>query len=204
MRGCERSVGLAAINIQMAIQRNQSPDVSSVEVLDLASIFRRHGHDIECWAARLGGPLIDAEDVAQEVMVVVQQRLEDFRPHAQLTTWLYKITHNIATSRRRRERFRRWLRGMPLDYACDLPCHGLSVVEEMERREAAAEVYAALDQLSEKYRSIVILFEIEGLSGEEIAALTGTPLATVWIRLRRGRQRFRSLYLALRQKRGES
>jgi RNA polymerase sigma-70 factor (ECF subfamily) len=186
----------------MVIRSNRSRDAAPGEALDVSAVFRRHGHDIERWAARLGGPLVDAEDVAQEVMMVVQRRLRDFHPPAQLATWLYKITQNIATSRRRRERFRRWLRGMPLDYAEELPATGLSAIEQMERREAAAEVYAALDRLGDKYRSIVILFEIEGLSGEEISSLTGTPLATVWIRLRRGRQQFRGHYEALLKERG--
>jgi RNA polymerase sigma-70 factor, ECF subfamily len=173
------------------------------ETLDVSAVVRRYGRDIERWAARLGGPLVDGEDVAQEVLLVVQKRLHDFRQDAQLSTWLYKITQNIATSRRRRERFRRWLRGLPLDYARDLPDPGLSAAEVMEQREAAAEVYAALDMLGDNYRSIVILFEIEGLSGEEIAALTGVPLATVWVRLHRGRKKLRAHYERLLGKRGE-
>jgi RNA polymerase sigma-70 factor, ECF subfamily len=173
------------------------------ESLDISGVVHRYRHDIERWAARLGGPLVDAEDVAQEVLLVVQRRLRDVRHKAQLSSWLYKITQNIATSRRRRERFRRWLCGLPLDYARDLPDPELSAAEIMEQREAAAEVYAALDLLGESYRSIVILFEIEGLSGEEIAALTGTPLATVWVRLHRGRKKFRAHYERLLGKRGE-
>lgn len=178
-----------------------SPREDAPEVLDLHAIYRRHGADIARWAARLGGPLVDAEDVVQEVLTVVSRKLEAFRPDAKVTTWLYKITQNIATSRRRRERLRRWLRGMPNDYAADLAVPGPSAVEEMQRREAAADVYAALDQLDEKHRSVVILFEIEGLSGEEIAALTGTPLNTVWVRLRRARQRFRRHYERLLESR---
>ena len=92
---------------------------------------------------------------------------------------------------------------MPLDYAAKLQAQGPSVLEEMERREAAAEVYSALDRLAEKYRSVVILFEIEGLSGEEIASLTGTNLATVWVHLHRGRQKLRAHYRELQKKRGE-
>ena len=186
----------------MVLLRALPPAEVDVETLDVATVFRQHGRDIQRWAARLGGPLVDAEDVAQDVLAVVNRRLGEFRPGAKLTTWLYKITHNIATTRRRRERLRRWLRGFPLDYARDLPAGGPSVIDDMEGRQAAAEVYAALDRLDEKYRSVVILFELEGLSGEEIAALTGTPIATVWIRLHRGRQRFRAQYETLFSKRG--
>ena len=170
--------------------------------LDIEAVFRRYRRDIERWAARLGGPLVDGEDVAQEVMMVVHRRLPAFSHPAQLTAWLFKTTQNIATTRRRRERLRRWLRGMPLDYAAELQSRGPSVVEEMERREARAEVYAALDKMTAKVRDVVILFEIEGLSGEEIATLTGIPLATVWVRLHRGRRQFRVHYEELLRKRG--
>jgi RNA polymerase sigma-70 factor, ECF subfamily len=169
--------------------------------LDIAAAVRSRRGDLERWAARLGGPVVDAEDVAQEVMMVAHARLPQFQHQAQLTGWLFRTTQNIAARHRRRERSRRWLRGMPLDYAADLEAHGPSVLEELEQREAAAEVYSALDRLTEKYRSVVILFEMEGLSGEEIASLTGTSLATVWVRLHRGRKKLKAHYRELAERR---
>jgi len=187
----------------MTLGWSQIHDAANMESLDIEATFRRRRGDIERWAARLGGPLVDAEDVAQEVMMVAHARLPEFRHEAQLTTWLFKTTRNIAATHRRRERIRRWLRGIPLDYADELQSHEPSVLEEMERREAAADVYSALDKLADKYRSVVILFEIEGLSGEEIASLTGVSLATVWVHLHRGRQKLRAHYRELSEKRGE-
>jgi RNA polymerase sigma-70 factor (ECF subfamily) len=182
---------------------SQARDAANAEPLDVEAAFRRRRADLERWATRIGGPLVDAEDVAQEVMMVAHARLPRFHHEAQLTAWLFKTTQNIAATHRRRERIGRWLRGMPLDYAADLQAHGPSALEEIERQEAAAEVYSALDRLAEKYRSVVILFEIEGLSGEEIASLTGTSLATVWVHLHRGRRKFRACYRELLEKRGE-
>ena len=51
-------------------------------------------------------------------------------------------------------------------------------------------MYRILDRLGEKYRRALVLFELEELSGEEIAALTGLKLATVWVHLHRGRALF--------------
>jgi RNA polymerase sigma-70 factor, ECF subfamily len=187
----------------MILGPGQAHDAARVELLDIEAVFRRHRGDLERWATRMGGPLVDAEDVAQEVMMVAHARRPEFSHPAQATTWLFKTTQNIAARHRRRERIRRWLYGMPLDYAAELQAHGPSVLEEMERREAAAEVYSALDRLAEKYRSVVILFEIEGLSGEEIASLTGMNLATVWVHLHRGRQKLRAQYQELMEKRGK-
>jgi len=177
-------------------------DASDGVAVDIQAAFHRRRGDVERWAARLGGPLVDAEDVAQEVMMVAHARLPEFHHEAQLTTWLFRTTQNIAANHRRRERLRRWVCGMPLDYAAELQSQGPSALEEMERREAAAEVYSALDKLSDKYRSVVILFEIEGLSGEEIASLTGLAVSTVWVHLHRGRQKLKAHYRELLEKRG--
>jgi RNA polymerase sigma-70 factor (ECF subfamily) len=188
----------------MSAGSSQVHEATDEKPLDIEAAFRRRRGDLERWAARLGGPLVDAEDVAQEVMMVAHARLPEFHHEAQLTAWLFKTTQNIAATHRRRERLRRWLRGMPLDYAAELEARGPSVLEEMERREAAAEVYSALDRLAEKYRSVVILFEIEGLSGEEIASLTGLSLSTVWVHLHRGRKKLRAHYSELAEKRGKA
>ena len=61
---------------------------------------------------------------------------------------------------------------------------------EFERRQSTETVYRILDRLPGKYRSVLILFELEELSGEEIATLTGLKLATVWVHLHRARARF--------------
>ena len=141
--------------------------------------------------------------MVQDVFAVVHRRIGEIQVDAPLAGWLYKITQNIATTRRRRERLRRWLQGSSSDYAEHMAAPGPSPIDEMERREAALDVYSALDRLDEKYRSAVILFEIEGLSGEEIAELTGRPVATVWIHLHRGREKFRRHYQKLLAKRGQ-
>jgi len=180
-----------------------SVEAAEVEARDAGQIFRQHGARIRRWASRLGGPLVDCDDVVQEVFAVVHRRIAELPPAAALPSWLYKVTQNIATSRRRRERLRRWLGGLSGDYTDAIAATGPSALDNIERREAAVEVYAALDRLDDKYRSTIILFEIEGMSGEEIATLTDTPLATVWIRLHRGREQFRRSYRKALQKRGE-
>ncbi len=60
----------------------------------------------------------------------------------------------------------------------------------MEQREAGARVYAALDQLSERDRTLMILFELEQLTGEAIAELVGVRIDTLWVQLHRARARF--------------
>jgi RNA polymerase sigma-70 factor (ECF subfamily) len=160
-------------------------------VPDLEALYRSHAATVARWASRLVGPLIDVDDLVHEIFLVVQRRLPEFRGDAKMTTWLYRITERVALESRRKDRFRRWfgkVRRLEIEQAT-APPH-LTPVDEFERRQANARLYRILDRLPAKYRSVLILFELEQLSGEEIAALTGVKLATVWVHLHRARARF--------------
>jgi RNA polymerase sigma-70 factor (ECF subfamily) len=166
-------------------------DPADAAVLSLDALYRAYAATVARWAAHLGGPHLDVEDAVHEVFLVVNKRLPEFRGDAKVTTWLYRITERVVRGGRRRERLRRWLdfvrRG---DVEQSLAPPRLSPVEELERRQSRATVYRILDRLAEKYRRVLVLFELEELSGEEIAALTGLKLATVWVQLHRARALF--------------
>jgi RNA polymerase sigma-70 factor (ECF subfamily) len=168
------------------------------ELHDLGQIYRAHGEAVARWARRLLGPGGEVDDVVHEVFLVAQRRLADFRGDARITTWLYAITVRVVQDRRRKERWRRWLPGAGRTGGhralAELPAQGPGPHEQVESRRAAELVYRILDRLAEKDRSLLILFEIEGLTGEEIAAVTGCSLANVWVKLHRARGRFLKAY----------
>ncbi len=169
---------------------------------DLATVYRLHADAVAAWARRMGGPDIDIEDIVHEVFLVAQRRLPEWRGDAKITTWLYEVTLRIVSDRRRRGRWRRFLPGAHSrgtsggDELSHLAAEQPGALELLERHEATATLYRILDGIGEKYRTVIILFELEGLSGEQIAALTGTSLANVWIRLHRGRQKVMKRFLA--------
>jgi RNA polymerase sigma-70 factor (ECF subfamily) len=164
--------------------------------LDVETIYREHADDVARWARRLGGPDIDVEDIVHEVFLVVQRRLAEWRGDARITTWLYEITFRVVRDRRARWRWRRWSgraagresTATGADLA-ELPSDQPDALDLLQRREATAALYAILDGIGEKYRTVIILFELEGKSGQEIAALTETSLSNVWIRLYRAREK---------------
>jgi RNA polymerase sigma-70 factor (ECF subfamily) len=154
----------------------------------LDEVYRQHADGVARIAARLMGSRHDVEDVVHDVFMVVQRRLPDYRAtRASMSSWLYGITANVVRERRRSERWRRWLRG-PFDEAVvRVPADAPDPARALETRSREALVYAALDGIKDKYRTVLILFEIEGMTGEQIAEVTGEKLATVWVRLHRGR-----------------
>src|SRR3954469_22221979 len=77
--------------------------------LDFAAMYRAHARDVVRWAARLGGPGIDAEDVAQDVFVVARRRLVSFEGPGKISTWLFRTTEKLVQAARRKQRLRRWI-----------------------------------------------------------------------------------------------
>lgn len=157
---------------------------------DVGALFAAYGDLVARWVARLGGPLVDVEDAVQEVFLVAQRRRPTLDGPARISTWLYRVTAKVVSHRRRKDRIRRWLGGSGADVAERMPAADQSPSEALEAREKLALVYRILDRLPERQRAVILLFEMEGLSGEEIAALMGAKVATVWVWLHRARGAF--------------
>jgi RNA polymerase sigma-70 factor (ECF subfamily) len=119
---------------------------------------------------------------------VVHRRQHEFRGDAKLTTWLYRITERVVIDRRRMERRRRWLRGL-FGGLPPPPPEDPSVLAE--RRQMERVLYRMLEDLPERSRTLILLFEVEGLSGEEIAELMDLPLRSLWVYLHRARAALR-------------
>jgi RNA polymerase sigma-70 factor, ECF subfamily len=162
-------------------------------VVDVAWLYRTYATKVGRWAARLGGPAIEVEDVVQEVFLVAKRRLITFRTDGsgKVTTWLFRTTERIVRAARRKQRLRRFFVGQPIDDATQTAdVAGPIPSDELERRQERARVYRVLDRLPERYRRVLILFELEGLSTQEIATLIGARVGTVRVWLYRARAAF--------------
>ena len=151
--------------------------------------YRDHAQTAARWARQLGGSDIDVEDVVQEVFLVVSRRLSSFRGEARFTSWLFEITRKTVANHRRRQRWRFWRAGNE-ERLASAPSQLPDPAAELERRQTVALFYRALDQLPEKYRTVLVLYEIEGLSTQAIAELRDLNLSTVKVQLSRARERF--------------
>jgi len=160
----------------------------TTESLDpLDELYERHADDVKRWARRLAGPRADLEDLLHDVFVIALRRRFTFRGEATIKTWLFRITHNVVRSRMRRGVVRGLIFRRRQDELVAAAPSPATPHEEIERQERHARLYDALDLLPDCYRTTLILYEIEGLPGEEVALLTGVSLGTVWVRLHRGR-----------------
>lgn len=175
----------------------------TAEPPDFSEVFKHYAPLVGRWAHRLGGPSLDVEDVVQEVFVRVYEQLPRFRGEAKLSTWLFQITLNEVRGRRRKAKVLRWFgRAEPEDAVEEVPSNADSPLTRMERTQDVRRLYQALDGLKEKYRVPLVLFEIDGLSGEAIAELLGTNVSTVWVWLHRGRTQLLERLQALQREEG--
>jgi RNA polymerase sigma factor (sigma-70 family) len=162
-------------------------------------IYRAYADTTARWAQQLGGASVDSDDVVQEVFLVVSRQLGRFRGEARLSTWLFEITRKITANHRRRHRWRFW-RSSGRHDADGEPARGPSPDVELERRQTREQLYRVLDTLPEKYRTVLVLYEIEGLSTQEIADLRQLNLSTVRVQLGRARESFTKQYRLLLRK----
>jgi RNA polymerase sigma-70 factor (ECF subfamily) len=144
----------------------------------------------------------DAADTTQEVFLKVFRGMKHFHGESSLKTWIYRIAVHEA-SNRRRWWFRHKAKETSIEpnqdeYGAGGSCMRDTLVDEGEspfdmvvHEEVRARVEEELRQISEPYRTTVILRDLEDMSYEEIAEITEVSLGTVKSRLTRGREALR-------------
>jgi RNA polymerase sigma-70 factor, ECF subfamily len=143
------------------------------------------------WRAlrRLGVREADVLDQAQKVFLTAHFKLAEFEGRSQLRTWLFGICQRVASDYRRSASF---LREVTTD-AAEMDLLGGShddVAAGAESRQGARAAEAILNKLPEPQRLVFVLFELEEMSGEDIAQLLGISVGTVRSRLRLAREAF--------------
>jgi RNA polymerase sigma-70 factor, ECF subfamily len=142
---------------------------------------------------RLGVRESDLPDAVQDVFVVVHRKLPEFEPQAKMTTWLFAICSRVASDRRQVAHVRRELPASetPAREASWAGAEGApDPAALVDRQRARALIEAILQRMPEEQRVVFALFELEGMSGDEIAEMLEVPAGTVRSRLRLARALF--------------
>lgn len=152
-------------------------------------------------ALRLTGNRADAEDLAQDALLRAVRALPGFRGDSLASTWAYRITVNTWKNRVRAEKRRKFWSTVTLglvsgdgeDETRDVKADEPALDAGLEKAERSAAVQAALLQLEDDDRAIVVLREIEEKSYDEIGDVLGLPQGTVKSRLFRARAKLKTL-----------
>jgi RNA polymerase sigma-70 factor (ECF subfamily) len=133
------------------------------------------------------------EDVVQETFTKAFYRIASFKGGSSLYTWLYRVAVNGAKDYIKSRRRRPAASFDELPGRAMLPAAETPMIEGVERRELRMRVRAAIDKLPTRFRTVLALREIEGMTYNEIADVLSLSLGTVESRLFRARKRLRAL-----------
>ena len=174
------------------IQRSCQGDVASFN--ELVVIYQRSVFNL---ALRMLNDAQSAEDATQEAFLSAWNHIRGFRGGS-FKAWLLSIVANCCRDELRRLKRRPVVPLGALEADPDsLPASVGSVEDDLLSLELREEIYRGLASLLPEQRLVIVLSDIQGLSYEEIAQVTGCSLGTVKSRLSRGRTHLRD-YLRLR------
>ncbi len=177
----------------LPIHTNDEDLVAACKSGDEAA-FRRlylsHRSSVHRIVFRLLGPTDDLEDVIQDVFLQVHRSICNFRGHAKFSTWLHRVAVNVALQHLRRKRST--VVSHPDDRVDERPSDDSSQTphELAETQDRLRAVYRALDQISPKKRTVLVMHDMQGMSAQRIAEVVGAPVFTVRTRLFYARREF--------------
>lgn len=154
-----------------------------------AEIYRQYQHVVYRFGYAMTGSEAAAEDIAQETFVALFRDLRRYDPdRASFTTYLYGIVRNLS-----RERIRRDRRFLPLEVLTGARrvSAGADPAKALEGAQLAGQVRRALHKLPLRYRELIVLCDLHGMSYADAAAVADLSTSAVRSRLHRGRQLLR-------------
>ena len=164
-----------------------TPPASAQDSARLERVVRADYRFIWRLLRRFGVPQSQAEDAAQQVFLIVAERLQDIVPGRE-RSFAFGTALRLSQSLRRRSH-----RELPSDAADERVSPGPAAEEWLDQQRAREHLEQVLTSMPIELRTVLILFELEAMTSPEIAQLIEVPLGTVASRLRRARALFRSL-----------
>jgi RNA polymerase sigma factor (sigma-70 family) len=160
-------------------------DVSALGVL-----YDRYHVSVLGFLVRATGSRHDAEDLLHATFVTAAKASRTFDGRETCLPWLLGIAARLAY-RHRRGLWR--LRRALTRFRATEPPESWDPARQIGARDRLSVLASALERMSERKRIVLLLAEVEGLSGEQIAEALGVPVGTVWTRLHHARGELRRL-----------
>jgi len=183
----------AADSDQILVARVQGGDVAAFDVL-----VRKYRERLFGIIYNLTSNREDAADLTQEAFIKAFSSINRFQGKSAFFTWLYRIGVNTTLSHLKRNRFRRFfsLENIQEEGSNAQILETLAAKHKSEKgallNELQEKLNEAMQKLSPKHRTVVVLFEIEGLSHQEIADIVGCSVGTVRSRLHYAKQQLQA------------
>jgi RNA polymerase sigma-70 factor (ECF subfamily) len=158
--------------------------------MTLHDIYTAHADFVWRCLRRQGVPHQDAADAVQEVFLAVHRALPRFQGRSSLRTWLFTICRSVARDRRQRAHERHELPSADA-VARDEIDRLADAAARLEHNDRLAQLEVILARMPAELRDVFVLFEIEDMTGDEIAGALGIPAGTAYSRLQTARKMFK-------------
>ena len=136
----------------------------------------------------------DAEDLTQETFIRALRQRDTLRDDAALLSWLYQIATHVSVDRlrqRARLQSRQSEQAVEELHVADQRTPSALMIAQQGEMSACVQQYVA--RLSDVYRAVLLLHDVDGLTNDEISELLGLPLTTVKMRLHRARRKLQDM-----------
>ncbi len=178
------------------VDRQMRDDIALVQ--DFDALYARYGKQIFNTIFQWIGDYEEAADLTQETFLSAHKAREQFRGDAKVYTWLYRIAHNHCKNRFKQRGRQREMEGPSLDAGFgesadeetgtrEIADWSLSPAQLLEQKELGAQINRAVNSLAPAYRVVMVLRDVDGLTYNEIADVTGLTVEAVKTRLNRAR-----------------
>lgn len=176
------------------VQRAQADDRAAFN-----EIVLRYKSKVYNYIFRMVHHALDAEDLTQETFLRAYLSIRSFQSRASLNTWLFRIATNLCIDYSRKYKKAQALTSSlsregeddESETERDIPDVAFDPQRMLLNKELGYVLNRALSELPEKLRTVVLLYDIEGLPYDEISAIVGCPLGTVKSRLFNARSALR-------------
>lgn len=171
------------------LKRSKEGHIASFE--ELISTHQQKVYNI---ALRMLANEQDAFDASQEVFLKVYKNLDKFQENSSFSTWLYRITTNTCLDMLRKNKDKKNDVSIDSQIAFEdgeasfqLEDKEADVEEEILMKERRQALYLAMEQLTPEHKKMIVLRELQGMSYQEIAEVTGSSIGTVKSKINRAR-----------------
>ena len=176
------------------VQRAQANDRAAFN-----EIVLRYKSKVYNYIFRMVHHALDAEDLTQETFLRAYLSIRSFQSRASLNTWLFRIATNLCIDySRKNKKIQAMTSSLSMESEedenesqRDIPDVAFDPQRLLLNKELGMVLNRALSELPEKLRTVVVLYDIEGLPYDEISAIVGCPLGTVKSRLFNARSALR-------------
>ena len=184
----------------MSLDRKQSPFVYTDEQLiarfqsgderAYIELVNRYRDRLINFVYPFLGDFEQAEDVVQETMLKLYEKKHYYREIAKFSTWIYTIARNLANTELRKKKRRKTTyisRMTKDDRQYDIPAVQADLNQNLQNEFIRDRIHAAIKELPEHFKTVIILRDIQELSYDDISNIVGVPLGTVKSRINRAR-----------------